>query len=690
MKEWEYLRIIAGNLVELIQFYITTWAPYHVAMREAAIAIIFPGGIAWIGFMMLKYPADRFKSAVGTAILLGCLGVLLAPSSKSSSLYVGQSAAGYPLANGTYWSWAVIGNFYKLFKSSIDSVGSSVLAEQAGNGGASQADRMLIMFDDTGSKMAANLEGTDAQRLVNDYVQKCTRALKNNLHDDATIEKMRGVGLANSTLLGISEAEANSIKSAYTNYLNGAKEYFGNAVNLITPGADYDGWGLVPAFGAASFGQGLVSGATVSKLQADGKALLASIPEADDPFLGGTNPDLGYSIPTKAHHQKALGIKTNQPEYLDAATEDNGKYLRPIEDKTQSFAEGENKKFYPKNCLEAYELANKALLEFRNAAKDQPGYIGKPIVQTAASSTAVNSVMDKVNRENAMKIAAVGGTPVDGDNSLEKTADAMYGLGNEVSGRISEWLLRYKVPMMVSGSAMLAAFLLLGFPLFAAMAIFIGPQLLFTYLKMLTFAFLIVLLNDLFLMMASDLFTMNKLADGTRFHTDLTNNFTHDMASMSAKAIVFSCLTVVEIAVAKLLIWDDVKALGSFNPGQVGLDRAVAGAKVVGGAALTVATLGKGALVAGVAAKGAALAASKAGASKLGAAGMAARAVATSPSVRHYAMSSARHGMNTAGHAGNAGIGSSAFRPISSNFVPPKPKPPKKDNDDGAGPAMPS
>lgn len=650
-QDWLALKLIASELPATVQLYFTTWSHYHEALRQAAISIAFPGGLAWIGFLMLKFPADRFKSMVGASINLCVLAILLGASSHSSKMYAGEGSGG-PVANGTYWSWAIVGSVYKVFKSAIE---SAYTADLSGTG--NRNERYLMMADNAGDRLAANFTGSPAYPLVRDYLQHCNKAVMNNLSDKSSREALSSVGLAGSNMLGTDWADTSKIASAY----NAGKAKLSKSAeewrNIFDSKYDTDIANLSP-WGAV---YGSVDGARQAKelerRVTEGKQLLSKIPPGDDYFARGESP--GYTIPTNSYWEKKAGREAEGPEYHSAHNEDAGKYLQKGKDPSSRFETGTVEAFYPKSCSDAYELANKAALEFRESVKNSPDYKDNPLLGPFAATTATNALNNAANAEAAKTIEALGGK-LGGPEGMTQAADTGYQWLNDLVAKIAEWLLRFKVPMVIGTSAMLAGVLLVAFPIFAVMSVFMGYKILVTYVKLLALTFLIVLLNDMFMGMASEFFLISELSSASSYSSVFGTDLSQHLAASTGKVLIFGSLTLIEGAVAKLLLWDDVKSIGNLSTGGMGISNAAAGAKVVGAAAITVATLGKG---------GAAMYAAKSSAAGSKAAALT-KAMATTVGGVTKNMGA------TAGAAVNAGTGRQTFSGSAKlpNFTPPKPK----------------
>jgi hypothetical protein len=613
-QSWMYLKILSSAMIELVQYYFTQWSPYHTALRAAAVSIIFSGGLAWMGLLILRSPMDRFKGVVGAGIVLTLCAIFLSSSDKSSSLYMGNSSKGGPVANGTYWSYTVIGNIYGLLKSSVDSVWNAELGEYYGGLDGPTKQKLIIAYDDSAERNARAFEGTPAHQIYMDYLKKCTTAALDAYGVRSDVKAFKGVGLMGSTRIAIDERDT-SILNSTTALVK--KKVMDDVESLYAKvHTEGDGWGMNESKklfsqvigGVIGVNTGVISGITnpivLSQEQAAGEAALKAIPDANNPFNGKAD---GYLIPSKAYWDKKNNLPSSGSEFLDARSDLGGQYLQSgiLEDNGASDgADSEVRRFYPKNCYDAYKLSSEAIKAWRDSNADNPAYKDSPVAAAFMANTAGQRVGERANEELKRQITAAGGTAPqnalgDGFNSI---ADATYAAGNEVFAEIAQWMLRYKVPMTILTVSMMAAALLVAFPLFCVMAVFMGPGILWTYLKLLSLCFMVGFLNDLFLGMAANVISANSLSVASDAgYLPGAGSLANDMAASGSKAVIFSALTVLEIIFAKLLLWDDVKAIGSFNPGSIGVDAASSGLAKVGSAALAVATLGRSAIATGAA-----------------------------------------------------------------------------------------
>ncbi|KZN20606.1 hypothetical protein A1D17_03440 [Pseudomonas fluorescens] len=612
-----YLKVLSGSMIELVQYYFTQWSPYHAALRGAAVAIIFSGGLAWMGILILRAPMDRLKGVVGAGVILVLCAIFLSSSDKSSTLYMGSSAKGGPVANGSYWSYTVIGNIYSVMKSGIDTVFNSELAEYYGGIDGPSKQKLMIAYDDAAERNAKAFEGSPAYDIYLDYMTKCNKAVLDSYGVKSNQRAFKGVGLMASTRIAIDERDTSVLTTSAQLVKKKAME---DVQSLYASWReDNDSWAMDEvklAFsqviggvtgGTAGLIKGVTNPVTLGEDKADGEAALKAIPDERNPFNGKS---VGYLIPSKAYWDKKNNLPASGSEFLDSRTDLGGNYTQAGIQEDKPLVGGESgegaevKKFYPKNCYDAYKLSSEAIKAWRDSNVGNPAYKDATVAGAFMQTSAGQRVGERGNEEVKRRILAAGGTvPANGlGDDFASGADAAYSAGIDVYAEIAEFMLRYKVPMTILTVAMMAAALLVAFPLFCVMAVFMGPGILWTYLKLISLCFLVAFLNDLFLGMAANVISANSLSMASDAgYIPGAGSLANDMAASGSKAVIFSALTVLELVFAKLLLWDDVKAIGSFNPGSIGVDAASSGLAKVGSAALAVATLGRSAIAGGAA-----------------------------------------------------------------------------------------
>lgn len=167
---------------------------------------------------------------------------------------------------------------------------------------------------------------------------------------------------------------------------------------------------------------------------------------------------------------------------------------------------------------------------------------------------------------------------------ISDAADSIMTKIQDVGKAFKEWMLTFKVPAMINGCAMLAGMMVVLFPVICVFAVFVNPSILISFVKILCFSFVIPFVNNLCLTMAATLLAMNgELMTGLT-SGNIYENYPLLISAGTAQYIIFMALTAVEIVIAKMLIWDDVKGLSGFNPAGAATGMAATGGAVIGAA----------------------------------------------------------------------------------------------------------
>ncbi|WGK63513.1 hypothetical protein QAO71_17240 (plasmid) [Halopseudomonas sp. SMJS2] len=583
------LKIISGNLLGLIQFYFLSWSTFHASMREAAIPVIFGGGLVWTALMAVKLPEDKFKGVVGSFIILIVTGILIAPAKDTSAMFPGNAQGPAPVANGSVWTFRLTGNIYELFRSSTDSVFNNTLMGEATGSTSNRTAKHAILYDEAAENVARSLKNSPGFDLVTSYMGLCNRAIEDVFNDSGKLSAAHGVGLAGSNLVGVNSADRSILSAIGRGTWDSLGAFYGQLLDKAwRPDLAYKA--------AASSGTNqVISAAVVDNMVEDGLQLLDSIPDHKNPFAGGTT--YGFKIPSKGYFDSAKSGISSSSDFLDPRTFEGGKYVHGAIANGSELAPDQAFMFYPKTCREAYELSNHVFSALRDSTNES-NLITDPVYMAKNNLTALARVGDMANTASIQYMRDLGLEPSNLQvSALENISDNVMGGLIAMSAKVGEFMLRYKIPMMVSVSAMLAAALLVTFPLFAVMSVFLGPQILITFFKLVIFAFLLIYLNDLFVSMAAEVLYFQQVSSAQGFNTGFTAGMTATQAASTTKAIIFSALTVVEVAAARLILWDDAKALSGFKPGSIGTERASSMAKMIGGLAFTALTFGKGGAV---------------------------------------------------------------------------------------------
>ncbi len=555
--EWAFLETIVGNFTDLYQYYFAYSSYLAAPFRTAAVSIVYSLGLAFAALCFLKAPVDRLLSGIAVIGATLLAGFLLNPTTNTK--YLGDSS-GTELSYGAYYSFLLTGTVSDYFGSVIRSAWKASLAEQGGASRGPLKDALAIAYANKSLAYAEKFLQGEGKEAVKDYLQYCGREAMEAAKTPEQIANIRTIGIRANTL-GMSSAQA-------------SKQYQ-DIVNKRVRGRDD-------------------TGITRESIQFERRQVEAlkflkdELPIANSNITG----DDGYRIPTESYFRSMIDEEggldgSSSPNFYTLSTSDskfaemgpNGSNQPAPGTETDSY-------FYPKNCYELYLVANETMKNLRRGVQGTEQGTELSNSNNYESATTANIFMQGITDQLNKDFLAAGITEKKEYGFLEKTADALKGGFESLSATVDKFMLRYKIPILIASMAMLVAILLITFPIFAVASVFTGPKVLLTYFKLMAFPFIVVLINHLFLVLAANLIAYNKMyqtmAEGLNpGAVDIASAF----ASMSSELVVYSVLTFCEIIIAKLLLWDDVRAATSFSPSSVATGAAARGFALVSAAA---------------------------------------------------------------------------------------------------------
>ncbi|MHC5194949.1 proline-rich domain-containing protein [Pseudomonas frederiksbergensis] len=571
IANYDFLKLVDGYYLDIVSHYVNIWQAYHQVFTKVAMDLVMYGGIAWVGVLALKAPVDKLRTAAGAMTIVLLTGMLLQPGNYK----VGPAQSQVGLAAGAGYSLSIIGSIYALFKSALDSVNKEGANALAFNNA----------YHVTNAATVDRYANSPLAPMMSDYISRCQNAIESS--GTATEETRKtgwAVGLFGSSGIGQSEAQFTMSKEMLEAIKNKDKDltkYMSSSV----PFTMYD--------------ESMTVANSENKIQdgiAKGITMLNSIPDDANPYFSGQYPAGGYKLPTQAYWQTLLGGKGSGPEMEDAVS---GALGNAYQSSAYDSAGGppvpadQRQSFYPKNCAQMYLLVAKGVENY-NAAAAAVGMGGQKTALMRDGMSAQTMLIQQINakiaqdklkstslqnmRPYANQLYPGQETP----SLLSAVADSTMTGMQDIGMKFREWMLKFKIPAMINGCAMLAGILIVLFPLICVFAVFISPNILISYVKLLVFAFTVPFINDMCLTMASSLLAMNgELMEGYNAG-NYTENWALLISAASAQYIIFIALTAVEIIIAKMLIWDDVKGLSGFNPGGAATGMAATGLAISG------------------------------------------------------------------------------------------------------------
>lgn len=576
------LKSLADSFLDTVSFYLATFLPYHTAFKTAAAGILIPLGILWIGIQVFKMPANKGASALGGFLILAFCAFLLGTKTNPSSMFNGNPPpANTTVAEGSYWSFVIPAELYKLFKSALLSVENSSSGKNAA---------MELAYNMNTKKVASKWDGSGLQDAYIQYVTECTGATMSDATTDDKRSSLGHVGLHSGSGIGYTAADRESLAAGIEQFTatsdgltSGDTSFLVRAViNANIPGTPIsvkNAIALPDAVRAAWKADDIDDGIE------DGKAILKAIPENGNPFKDvATKFPSGFKIETQDAWKRRLkipGASNTGHEYFDGSAQDGGKFKNPAVISAGTSPNTVNPGFYPENCLEAFEMVNLGVAAYRQAILSAPEY--KNASKSYAAAGPITELAELMTSHRLRAEAKLSGNEYTKANSaaLSESEDiagrannaavSIYGLTQSAGAKISEWLLQVKMPFFISTISMMCAGLITAFPIFVIISIFLGHGILISYIKLVAFCFLVILLNEIFLSMGATLIAISKQMDLVyRIGNIARNNSGLELASATAEVVIFTSLMVIEAIIAKMLIWDDVKGMTGFNPGEGG------------------------------------------------------------------------------------------------------------------------
>ena len=432
----------------------------------------------------------------------------------------------------------------------------SAIVESVGGGGPSK-DALALAFNDQAVKFAEKYIKSDGSKAYVDYMKLCgSQALAAaKTPEEKAFLKSVGVGAAT---LGMTAAEADSQNQAIERQKAGSLDFAG----LSTQMAAADGMGL----------SGLLMSQAEAKQfesnKAKAKKFMDELPNETNPIEG----KIGYRIPTATNYKISLsnqdGTQTSSEPMYKAMSSSGSTFANMTANGAVAPTAGsdEDYVFYPKNCSDLYEVANATMASLREGAKNVPGYENLPQAGGVVAMSAANLV-DRGIKDQMGDMAKQAGVDMKFDDKIwENTVNNFKAAMDSVGNEFNEFMLKYQIPFTIAAMAMIVAILLITFPIFACIAVLFGHKTLVTYFKLMAFPFLVVFTNNLLLILGANAIAFNKtmkalndtfIAGGV----DVANA----IASMNTETVIYSTICVAEVAIVRLILWDDVKGVTSMN-----------------------------------------------------------------------------------------------------------------------------
>lgn len=552
--EWLYLQQIVGNFDGLIEYYFGSVAFFGPWFRQAGVGILYSMGLAWAGFCCIKAPVDKLQHGLAVFGMVILCGFLNSPTTNTKNLGI---RSGTELSIGGYYSYYMAGTMTSAFSDVLRAAWKNSIVEAAGGSGPNK-EAIALAFNDQSQKFAEKWIQGEGKDAYIDYYQKCGNQALSAAKTPQEKAFLTSVGVGAATL-GMTASEADSMTQALERVKTSGMD-FSAFMTMVSAGQS--GGGLGTSWAEAKMWE--------SKQEKARDFLKNNLPDANN-NIDGTK---GYRLPETTYYKTLLaGEETTQtssnPMFKSVSGAGGNLSTMLPKGATTTTPGGEDDyTFYPKNCAELFEVANATMASFRAGVKGVPGYENLPQAGSAVSLSAANLVDQGVR--NAMTDAAKqAGVDIQFDPELYKQAINNYTAAQDTMGNwFNKFMLNYKIPFTIASMAMIVNILLVTFPIFACIAVVFGHKTLVTYFKFMAFPFIVVFTNNLLLILSANVISYNKIMkQAPETFMPGSVDLAGAIASMNTETVIYTVICVCEIAIARLILWDDVKAVTSMNLG---------------------------------------------------------------------------------------------------------------------------
>lgn len=549
-KEWFYLIQISKNFEGLIFYFFQSASVFAPYIKGAAIPVIVGMGVISLALRLAKSPIDRFKSLVIGATIFAVSSFLLTGTTKTNNL---GPASGTELSIGAYYSYYTAGLITQMFNDTIDNSWASVVNEQAGGGPGLLHEALSIAWVDAAEQFAdIYIQGEGKDAYV-DYHSICAPEALAVAKTTGQTRTLEAIGIGSNTL-GMSPAEFTTVSQFALRNENGDSSWSDRLGKFFSmePGS-------------------LVSQESAEiKRRAEAEEILKTgLIEANN-AIDGTK---GYRIPTSDYYERYFGETVqadSSPTFSRVSgSSDRLSELHPNGQLSQDPSSEQDFYFYPQNCYDLYLVASATMQNFRTGVKNYPAFKDMGYSQAFNSISASRHVRKGLNSQIQEQTREMGHNAEFDSSFVEDISDNSADFFKQISSSINKWMLEFQIPATITSMALLVVILIISFPIFAVMSVVLGHHVLTTYLKLMFLPFIVVFIHKFFLIMTTSIIAYSnsyELLIDTRYPGGVDTPA--KMAAGNFKVIVFTLITVSEIAIAKFLLWDDVRAITSFNPSQ--------------------------------------------------------------------------------------------------------------------------
>ncbi|MEE8058115.1 MAG: hypothetical protein V3T17_09805 [Pseudomonadales bacterium] len=555
---------LSGRFNELVGILVILFNKWHIAFWISSMVVINGGGLAVIGFSLLRSLADSNEKIIITIISIIVIDVLMirnyiVDTDISSSFQAGQPIM---LSTGPYKSWQFLSTLYVMFKEDADVEAQKILSNHNGNLALNKKNIGLFKRSSQMSSLPFIDDVPDAKNAYSDYINNCTSAMLSN--PQVSPQSWLAVGLMGGGGLGLP-------RSFYTSYDQ-------NDSNLKRFFSDL--------FGIGRFVKNDVRTPALQALE-----------QVNGDFSNVDNYK-GYPIYNTYFWTNVVDGLSSHPtnsDYIAGSLFEGGKYAYPNLNTTSlnnlSVKRPYELLFYPKNCREMYEVAHMSLNEFYSALIGKPktiqsfnesdvGDSADAVAMLSGKGASASVQLARLHEVIANERPRFGmdkiSTWIPGDRTNTKKFGVMARMGSslaewlkEVWTKVKLFMFQFTIPAMIVFNALGAAFLITAFPFFAAMVPFVGIDIILSWFKILAVIYIASFINWFILVAGSELMHVFNLLTAVHV-TTIGGNSNLTLLAALLPAIIITSITAVEIAIAYLLVMRDMSGMRRLNPGQAG------------------------------------------------------------------------------------------------------------------------
>ena len=554
-----------SDIVAILMILLNKW---HIAFWTSAMVVINGGGLAILGWALLKSTVDQGNLLLTTVIIVLIANVLMIPIKFNEKELSTDFATNNTLvlAMAPYYTWRFFSVMDAMFHQDAEAV--KVLGIRNDPIGLPLEKQGLFLAASNADHKPFLTDVRNAKDAYDNYLARCSSVINNDR--SVPRESWLAVGLMGGGGIGMPEGYFTSVKVS-----NPIIRALGNLLDLnLIGGVDLRG----PALDALEKANGDISNI--------------------DEYVGF--PVLNRNFWYDVISQK--GNSPTQKDYIIGSTHLGGQFAYPnlssLTSATSSFPGSTvlpeyRINFFPNNCKEMYEVAHLSMYEYFTALfaiqnRQKSFLFGSRGVNSAWAASELTSregVAAMVSYRSLQEILA-NEQPLYQKRSNQDLAYTRGSGGDEsfFFSDLKAWLttalhtlwisiktffLIYTIPALVIFNAFIIALLLTLFPFFAALSPLVGPDILTVWVKLVAVIFITSFLNWFILVAGADLIYIVNLITASHMATSGGDTNLVILAALIPGVIV-SIVGVVEIGLVYLLVMRDTGIMRRAQGAQSG------------------------------------------------------------------------------------------------------------------------